>query len=203
MIEGLFTTAVRIFTGANVVWQRRTPPDPNRPQIYFANHSSHLDFVLLWSILPPMYRRKTRPVAARDYWVKLPIRKYIAERIFRAVLIERSHITKSNNPLQQLGEVIETNESLILFPEGTRSPEGKIGTFKSGLYHLASHYPDVELVPVYLDNLNHVLPKGEVLPIPLICSITLGESLQLRESESKNEFLDRARNAIIELSPHT
>ena len=150
-------------------------PDTRR-RVYFANHTSHLDFVVLWAVLPRVVRRCTRPVAARDYWERGPLRRWLARRVFRAVLIEREHITQSCNPLEPLAEALRAGESLILFPEGTRHCGPDIGEFKSGLYHLLRVATDAEAVPVYIENLNRVLPKGETLLVPFLCSVTFGDS---------------------------
>jgi 1-acyl-sn-glycerol-3-phosphate acyltransferase len=203
MIDDLFSATVKVFTGARASWLRQTALDETRPKVYFANHSSHLDFLLLWAVLPKKLRLQTRPVAARDYWERSAPRKWLATNVFRAALIERAHITRDNNPVEQLSQILAKNESLILFPEGTRSGKSEMSAFKSGLYHLASHHPEVEFVPVYLENLNRVLPKGEVLPIPLICSVSFGESISLNSDETKHDFLLRAREAVDALNPAT
>jgi 1-acyl-sn-glycerol-3-phosphate acyltransferase len=198
MIDDVLTSAVRLFTGARARWV-----DPAfasaRPRIFFANHTSHLDFVVLWSVLPPPIRRRTRPAAARDYWSGGRFRQWLATDVFRAALIERDHVTRTNNPVEQLATVLAAGESLILFPEGTRSTGADIGAFKSGLFHLAKRHPEVELVPAYLENLNRVLPKGEVLAIPLICNVTFGAPLRVGDAETKDAFLTRARAAVVAL----
>lgn len=200
MIGALFSLAIRILTGVNVYWRCEHLPARDQPKVYFANHTSHFDFLLIWAVLPKELRRQTRPVAARDYWTRGVLRKWLASVVFQAALIERNHITKGNNPVGELGEILRNKGSLILFPEGTRGDGVRINPFKSGLYHLASKHPETEFVPVYLDNLNRVLPKGELLPVPLICSVRFGESIRLQPEESKSDFLLRARKSIEALS---
>ena len=200
MIDDLFSITIKVLTGVNVHWKRTHPPSKDHPTIYFANHSSHLDFLLIWAALPKQLRRQTYPVAARDYWTRNSLRQLLAKSVFHAALIERNQITKENNPLDELGEILRNRGSLILFPEGTRSDGATVNPFKNGLYHLASKHPETELVPVYLDNLNRVLPKGEILPIPLICAVRFGESIQLRPDDSKSDFLQRARKSVEALS---
>ena len=168
-------------------------------RIYVANHSSHLDFLVLWSALPAELRRVTRPVAAGDYWKKTALRRYLSLNVFRAILIARQHITASNNPIRQIENEIGCEYSAILFPEGTRGDGEKIGDFKSGIYHLVSDNPRLICVPVYLENLNRVLPKGEILPLPLLCHVSVGAPLQLRPDEKKAEFLERLRAAVLKL----
>jgi 1-acyl-sn-glycerol-3-phosphate acyltransferase len=116
--------------------------------------------------------------------------------VFRALLIERRKVTHENNPLRDMLAVLDAGESLIIFPEGGRFPGPEPQKFKGGLFHLAKDRPQVELVPVYLENLNRILPKGEVLPVPLLGSITVGTPIRLESGETKVGFLDRAREAV-------
>jgi 1-acyl-sn-glycerol-3-phosphate acyltransferase len=169
-------------------------------RIYFANHNSHGDFVLIWTALPPALRQITRPVAGADYWMGNRMRRFFGERVFRAVLIDRNPDTRRDGPITLMAAALDAGSSLILFPEGTRNtgPEPLL-PFKSGLYHLASSRPAVELVPVWIENLNRVMPKGEIVPIPLLCTVTFGAPLRLSDCEDKTAFLDRARNALLDL----
>ncbi len=201
MLEKAICFIARLLTGAQARWSGMDPPSPDRPHIYFANHTSNLDFILVWSALPALLRARTRPAAARDYW-SVGFRRRVAEKCFRAVLIERKNVTRSCNPLTDLLAVLDAGESVIIFPEGGRVEAGErlVGDFKGGLYHLAKARPDLPLVPVYLENLNRVLPKGEVLPVPMLCSATFGAPLALRAEEAKTEFLHRAREGILQLA---
>jgi 1-acyl-sn-glycerol-3-phosphate acyltransferase len=175
--------------------------------VYFANHSSHMDFVVLWSLLPPDVREKTRPVAAADYWSK-GLRRLLACDVFRAVLVDRSAKpaaigsdaeAQRSKALQPLVDVLGGGESLILFPEGTRGSGAEVARFKSGLYNLCVARPGLKMVPVYLENLNRVLPKGGFLPIPVRCKVTFGAAIGLREGEGREEFLVRAREVLVGL----
>jgi 1-acyl-sn-glycerol-3-phosphate acyltransferase len=194
MIAGLLAAGVRLFTGVQARWLGCEPDATQR--VYFANHTSNLDFLVLWSVLPGNARRKTRPVAASDYWRGGRLRFFLADHVFRGVLIERKKVTRSNNPMDQLVPVLQGGESLIIFPEGGRTTDPEMRPFKSGLYHLAKAVPTVDLVPVFIDNANRVLPKGEFLPIPLLCSVNFGAPLRLLPDEPKDLFLARARAAV-------
>ena len=198
MIARIIASLARLLTGARAHWHGCAPEAKVR--VYFANHTSNLDFVLLWAALPTELRRTTRGIAARDYWSK-GIRAYLAKHVFRAVLIERKQVTKANNPLLPMLATLEGGESLIIFPEGTRNPDGEVNDFRPGLFHLAKARPDVEFVPVFIDNLNRVLPKGEFLPVPILCSVRFGAPLALIEGEPKPQFLTRARDAMLALRP--
>lgn len=169
---------------------------PDGPAVLFANHSSHLDFVVIWAALPDASRPRTRPVAGRDYWEKTALRRRIAVGVFNALLIERQRVSIAANPLQPMLNALDAGQSLIVFPEGTRSPDGSIHEFKAGLYHIARARPEAPLVPIYLQNLNRILPKGDALPVPLIASIAVGAPLRLQDGEAKASFLARARGAV-------
>jgi len=194
MLPDLGCWLTRLLCGAAGNWAGCLPE--RRQRIYFANHTSNLDFPALWSALPREVRLVTRPVAARDYWTKNRLRLFLARRVFNALLIERQHVTRENNPLPAMLEALEAGDSLIVFPEGGRSPDGTVKPFKSGLYHLSRRARGVELIPTYLENLNRILPKGEVLPVPLLASATFGAPLPVIEGESKADFLERARQAV-------
>lgn len=198
MIARIIASLARLLTGARAHWHGCAPEPKLR--VYFANHTSNLDLVLLWAALPPALRRITRPVGAQDYWSS-GIRAFLAVRVFRAVLIERKQVTKTNNPLLPMLAALAGGESLIIFPEGTRNPDGEVNTFRPGLFHLAKARADVEFVPVFIDNLNRVLPKGEILPVPILCSVRFGTPLALADGETKPQFLTRARDAMLALRP--
>jgi len=197
MMAALLAGVARFLSGASIRWMDVAPD--LKPRIYFANHTSHLDAVVLWSALPPEIRALTRPVAARSYWIRTRLRRYLSERVFHAILIEREGITRDTNPLPLILREMGERYSLILFPEGKRNPGPDVGEFKSGLFHLCRSRPDLELVPAYIDNLNRILPKGEFLPVPLLSGISFGPPLRLMDGEPKAEFLARAREAVCRL----
>jgi 1-acyl-sn-glycerol-3-phosphate acyltransferase len=195
-VTGVIVTLVKLISGANVRWSGCSADA--RQRVYFANHTSHLDAAVVWASLPQGVRSVTRPVAARDYWVKGRLRPYLA-KVFNAVLIERERVTAHDNPIDHLVKALGQMHSIIIFPEGTRSLNGEVGAFKSGIYHLAKRRPDLEFIPVLIDNINRILPKGEFLAVPLLSSISFGAPLQLKPEETKQAFLERARSAVIGL----
>jgi 1-acyl-sn-glycerol-3-phosphate acyltransferase len=189
---------VRLLVGAYPRWVGSAPSANQR--IYFANHTSHMDTVVLWAALPPSLRANTRPVAARDYWGGGGIRTQIARDELNVVMIDRARDDPDADPLDPLRDALEHGFSLIIFPEGTRSAQPLPGPFKSGLYRLATEFPHVELIPVYLENLHRSMPKGALLPVPIICTVRFGAPIALRAGESKAQFLERARDAVIALA---
>lgn len=203
MISARITAALivgfaRVVTGLRALWHGGAPQAA--PTLYFANHTSHGDFVLLWAALPPDLRSSTRPVAAADYWQGSALRRFIGGQVFRALLIDRQARGDASDPVQAMGNCLRAGDSLILFPEGTRNTgDEALLPLKSGLYHLARACPDARLVPVWIENLKRVLPKGALLPVPLACSVEFGLPLQLQPDESRCDFLARARAAMLAL----
>ena len=198
-IAGLITGFTRIVTGAKARWIGCAPGDIQR--IYFGNHSSHADFVLIWASLPTHLRARTRPVAGADYWEKGRLRLFIIHRVLRGVLVDRSRQPGSADPIDCMVTALDAGDSLILFPEGTRNTTDEILLpFKSGLYRLAARRPGVELIPVWMENLGRVLPKGETVPVPLLCSVNFGAPMRIGQGEEKDAFLGRARRAMLDLA---
>jgi 1-acyl-sn-glycerol-3-phosphate acyltransferase len=204
MIATALATVSRLISGAAVEWH--CDPNTDRQRIYFGNHSSHLDFVIIWSALPPRLRRFARPVAGRDYWEHGALRRYLAAQVFNAILIDRGNpnagdaAAAARASIQRMADAMGNRYSLIVFPEGTRSVNGEVAPFKSGLYHLARLRPDAELIPVHLENLNRILPKGEVLPVPMLSRVVFGPPLPIGIDEQKQAFLTRARAALVQLT---
>ena len=187
---------VRVLTGAQARWHGCPPVAEQR--IYFANHQSHADLVMIWAALPHELRAITRPVAARDYWTKTPLKQWITTAVFNAVYVDRERKGDSD-PLEPLEAALASGDSIILFPEGTRGDGEEPQSFKSGLYSLALKFPHVVLVPAWIDNIQRVMPKGEVVPVPILCSVTFGAPIRLEAGEERRAFLDRARAAVIAL----
>jgi 1-acyl-sn-glycerol-3-phosphate acyltransferase len=192
----LLSFIARLITGAQGHWYGSVPKAEQR--IYFANHQSHLDWVMIWCALPGELRSQTRPIAAKDYWTASPLKHWLTREVFNAVYVNRER-TDDQDPLAPLVEALGNGDSLVIFPEGTRSNLGDPQAFKSGLYHLAEQFPEVQLIPCWIDNVQRVMPKGEVLPVPILCSVTFGAPMQVEPGEDKRAFLDRARAAVIAL----
>jgi 1-acyl-sn-glycerol-3-phosphate acyltransferase len=191
-IEWLMIVSVRLLAGAQARWPDGAPASDQC--IYVANHSSHLDALLLFSTLPAHLRRQTRPVAAADYWTAGPLRRYLVHFVFRGVLVERE--ARPLKPLESMADALSGGHSLILFPEGTRGPGQTLQPLKTGIFHLARRFPDVSIVPAWIDNSYRILPKGLAIPVPLLCSITFGKPLRWKEGQQQNEFLAEVRQSL-------
>ena len=196
-LMGLFLLGlIRLLTGAQARWQGCPPKAEQR--IYFANHQSHADLILMWAALPEELRSITRPIAARDYWTKTAFRKWITTAVFNAIYVDRIK-TSEQDPLEPLIDALTNGDSIILFPEGTRGNQEEPQSFKSGLYNLALKFPHVMLVPAWINNVQRVMPKGEVVPVPILCSVTFGAPVVLQPDEDRSAFLTRARQAVLDL----
>jgi 1-acyl-sn-glycerol-3-phosphate acyltransferase len=187
---------IRVLTGAQARWTGCPPKAEQR--IYFANHQSHADLVMIWAALPHDLRNITRPIAAKDYWTQSPFKKWITTEVFNAIYVNRER-TDDQDPLEPLIQALDSGDSIVLFPEGTRGNAEEPQPFKAGLYNLAKKFPDVVLVPAWINNIQRVMPKGEYVPVPVLCSVTFGAPMQIHENEDRRAFLDRARLAVMHL----
>lgn len=196
-LMGLFLLGlIRALTGAQARWHGCPPVAEQR--IYFANHQSHADLVMIWAALPKDLRQITRPIAARDYWTKTPFRQWLTTAVFNAIYVDRDR-SSGQDPLEPLVDALQHGDSIILFPEGTRGSAEEPQPFKAGLFNLAQKFPDVVLVPAWINNVQRVMPKGEVVPVPILCSVTFGAPMQLEPGEDRQAFLVRARDTVIAL----
>lgn len=198
LMGALLVGLARLITGTQGHWKGCPPKAEQR--IYFANHQSHFDWVLIWAALPHELRAVTRPIAARDYWTAGRFKRWLTSAVFHAVYVSRQR-TDDQDPLEPLVEALAHGDSLVIFPEGTRSSKGDPQPFKSGLFHLAESFPQVQLIPTWIDNVQRVMPKGEVVPVPILCTVTFGAPLARVAGEDKQAFLERARQAVAELRP--
>jgi 1-acyl-sn-glycerol-3-phosphate acyltransferase len=198
LIAALIIGGAKCLTGARGQWNGCRPD--NRQRIFVANHTSHLDFILLWTALPPDVRAHTRPVAAADYWERGFIRPYLAKHVFHAILVRRDGVcARDEHPTDPMVAALRQGDSLILFPEGTRGDGTALQPFKAGVFHISKETPGVELVPVWMDNPHRVLPKGALLLVPMLCSVKFGAPLELEPDEPKELFLGRLHHSVEEL----
>lgn len=192
---------VRVLTAPRAIWLG-VEPIP-RKRVYFANHTSNADFPVIWATLPAFLRAQTRPVAASDYWLRNRLRAFFGRDVLNAVLINRDRDNRdvAEDPVELMVAALDGGASLILFPEGVRNlTENPVLPFKTGLYHIARARPEIDLVPTWIENMNSVLPKGEVVPVPLICTVTFGAPIHLGPGEERDAFLARARASLAALA---
>ena len=189
----------RAITAVRADWQGIEPIP--RQRVYYSNHTSNGDMPMIWSVLPPALRRDVRPVAAADYWLKNKLRAFVGPEVFNCVLIDRRPEV-DDKPMDKILAALDEGSSLIIFPEGNRNmTDADLRPFKAGLYNMGLARPDVDLVPTWVANLNTIMPKGEIIPLPLICTVTFGASVHVQNGESKDDFLARAAKALSDLKP--
>ncbi len=198
IIALLTRRGARLLTGARSLWIGCQPELKQR--IYYANHNRHIDFILLWSSLPTPIRCQTRPIAASDYWLKDGFRRFLIQDTFSGVVIQR-HREDQQDPLQPVKEVLAQGDSIIFFPEGTRNlnDDVELLDFKSGLYYLHQQFPDIEIIPVWISNLKRVMPKGALIPLPLLSTVIFGCPLQQHQDMDKSTFLQYAEDELLKL----
>lgn len=198
LISFIIRLSTRLLTGARSLWDGCKPEPIQR--IYYANHNSHIDFILLWSSLPKNLRVQTRPVAASDYWLKTGFKRFLIQDTFNGITIKRSN-NEGTDPLSTIKKALTEGNSIIFFPEGTRnlSDDEELLHFKSGLFFLTQQFPHVEIVPVWITNLKRVMPKGAFLPLPLLSTVIFGKPLEIDPIWEKSEFLTYAREQLLEL----
>ena len=189
----------RAITAVRADWQGIEPIP--RQRVYYSNHTSNGDMPMIWSVLPPALRRDVRPVAAADYWLKNKLRAFVGPEVFNCVLIDRRPEV-DDKPMDKILAALDEGSSLIIFPEGNRNmTDADLLPFKAGLYNMGLARPDVDLVPTWVANLNTIMPKGEIIPLPLICTVTFGAPVHVQNGESKDDFLARAAKALSDLRP--
>ena len=147
------------------------------PAILIANHNSHLDTMVLISLLPLNILHKVQPVAAADYFLKNKFMAWFALNIIGILPIERQSKDKSVNPIEQCGKALDSGKILIFFPEGSRGEPEKMTDLKYGVVKLAERCPKVPLYPIYMHGLGKTLPKGDALFVPFFCDVVFSEPL--------------------------
>lgn len=161
------------------------------PFVLVANHSSHLDTLSLLSLFPLGRLRHLRPCAAADYFGRNRGVLWLSRTLFNILPIARENIRPEEHPIQRMRQTLESGESLLLFPEGTRGSGSEIGELKSGVAYLAEQIPGLTIVPAYLENMSRALPKGEYLPVPFFCEVRFGPPRRL--SGTREQMLDQLR----------
>ena len=169
------------------------------PAIIVANHNSHMDVFALLSLFPLRRQASIHPVAAADYFLRNKVMAWFALNILNIIPISRKG--GETNPLGQCEQALRDGKILILFPEGTRGEPGKLSPLKSGLWHLSQRVPDVPIIPVWLRGTEHVMAKGNRIPLPLFIDVNIGRALRFHDD--KHRFMDELRQQLLLLQQQT
>ena len=105
------------------------------------------------------------------------------------------------NVLEPVAQALRQGDSLIFFPEGTRGPGRILLSLKSGIFHLAQCFPQIDIIPVWIEGSYRSMPKGSAIPLPLPCSLTFGAPLHIKGEQPQEEFLYGLREAMERLRP--
>jgi 1-acyl-sn-glycerol-3-phosphate acyltransferase len=167
------------------------------PVIFAANHHSHVDTGLLLSLLPERFRRKTVVAAAADYFFDRRTKGTLHALAFGAVPVERTKVNRRSAEVAT--DLLADGWSLVIFPEGGRSPDGWAQAFRGGAAYLAvrSGRP---VVPVYLEGTRHVWPKGQRLPRPHKVTVTFGAAMSPDPGEDARRLAARIERAVAALA---
>lgn len=171
---------VLIGLGLNIINRPKLPQ--KGPAIIVANHTSHLDTLVLMSLYPLSLISHIRPVAAADYFMKNRWMRFFSKYCMDIIPIDRKTMKAPEVLFKACYKALDHNEILILFPEGTRSlTEDRDFKLKRGIHIIASQYPSVPITPVILRGLGKALPKGEALFVPFNCDVIIGDNLPYTE----------------------
>lgn len=191
--RGFVWGITRICLGLNVRHAERLPQ--GGPAVVVANHNSHLDTMVLVTLLPGNLLRRIRPVAAADYFLKNRLLAWFALNIVGILPIRRAGA--GEDPLAGASKALERGDILIFFPEGSRGEPERLAEFKSGLWHLLRRHPKVPLHPVVMHGLGKSLPRGETLLVPFFCDVMVGEAMDWQEDRAA--FLKDLRTRMDDL----
>ena len=166
----------RFMTGADVIGRENLPK--RGPAIIAANHNSHVDTLLLLTIFPPHLMPFLRPAAAADYFLKDPFIGWFSSKLVGIVPVERAKAGSGVDVLAPMREALAQRAIVILFPEGTRGPgTDEMGELKGGVARLAEAFPEAPVIPIWIEGAGRVLPKGTMVPVPMNCTVLVGEAM--------------------------
>ena len=178
---------LKIFIGLKYVNEKTLK---NKKQfILIANHNSHMDTMAIMSAIPSRYIHKVHPIAARDFFGGSLFKKILMRYLVNATLIQRDRDDPENDPIDSMDKMLKKSRSLILFPEGSRGVPGVMTKFKKGLGYLIQRNPEINVIPVYLDDVYKTLPRGKNLILPYNCSIKFGDPIQFKSMEMEDILL--------------
>jgi 1-acyl-sn-glycerol-3-phosphate acyltransferase len=192
MLVAVARPLARFFTGADIVGRERLPV--NGPAIVAANHASHVDTLLLLTMFPARTLDRVRPAAAADYFLKGPVMSWFSRNIIGIVPVERKKAGSGEDVLAPLRDALAAGDIVIIFPEGTRGDGEAMAQLKSGVARLAEAFPEAPVTPAWLQGAGRVLPKGALLPVPMNCTVLVGEALHW--AGQRDAFMEDLRHRL-------
>ena len=186
----------RFMTGADVTGREHLPL--KGPAIVAANHNSHMDTLLLLSIFPSRAVMRVRPAAAADYFLRDPVIGWFSRNLIGIVPVARGKAGSGEDVLAPAREALAAGDIIVVFPEGTRGDASdSMAALKSGVARLAEAFPDAPVTPVWIQGAGRVLPKGEVIPVPMNCAVLIGEPVHWQGQ--RGAFMEELRAALLSL----
>lgn len=183
---------VLVLLGLNVRHRERLPQ--SGPAIIVANHNSHLDTLVLMSLLPMRLLPVLHPVAAMEYFLRNRYLAWFSLHIIGIIPLQRGARNTHVDPLAGCSAALKDNNILILFPEGSRGEPESPAAFKSGIAHLAQRHPEIPVIPIFLHGLGKALPRGEALLVPFFCDVFVGEALFW--TGDRHDFMGKLETSI-------
>ena len=171
-----------IVLGMNIRHRNRLPL--RGPAIVTPNHNSHLDTLAMLTLFPLRSIPSVRPVAAADYFMKTGLLGWFSLNFVGIIPIVRKRENPDDDPLQGCYDALDRGDILIIFPEGTRGEPERMQQLKSGVAVLASKYPQVPVVPIFMHGLGKSLPKGTFVPVPFFVDVYVGPPLYWAEDSA-------------------
>ncbi|MEM8531198.1 MAG: lysophospholipid acyltransferase family protein [Chloroflexota bacterium] len=198
IVPVLFRTFVRAYVRPHVTGTDNLPKEG--AFILAANHNSHADTAVLFTALPRDIRQRSLAAAAQDYFFDKGLRQMVSRILFNVIPVARES-GGGQNPLRHVIRALREGYGVLLYPEGTRSLQGTVGPFRKGIGRLIAEFPDVPVIPVWIEGTNRVMPKGQNIPQPLKVEVHFGEPLypgaDLRDKTSWQVAADKVRDAVI------
>ncbi len=171
------------------------------PFVFTPNHSSHFDLLSIAGSIPLRMVHRTFAVAAKDYFFNKTYKALGARILVNAIPFDRKG--RVNESMQRCREALDGGDSLVIFPEGTRSPNGQLQDFKQGVGQLLAGHPKARAVPVYIDGAYRIMPKGSKFPGPGKLKVRFGKPISFRdlttEPESLKKVAERLRAEVVDL----
>lgn len=195
MMKSLLLWLTRICCG--IIVRREIPRLPEKEGcVFFANHTTHFDLLVILSALPKPVRKNLRPVAAKEYWLKTALRRWLALRVLNIIPIDRQNPSRTRSCFQEIHDTLEQGNPVLIFPEGGRQSPESGGNLKGGIFLIAEQRPETRFYPVRLSGFHRVLPKGEWLPAPNMGIVSFREPIVRQPEEPRAAFMERCRRAL-------